>query len=104
MTDESDRLRQAREMAGLGSAADAARRLGMDYPTYAAHENGTRGFNKDQAAKYARAFRINILWLLYGLGTPGGVGLEQQVLELPPEKRKQFYDFLKWLRESKAAS
>ena len=98
MTEESNRLRQARELAGFTSAADAARRLGMDYPTYAGHENGARGFNKDQAARYARAFRINILWLLYGLGTPRGVGLDQQVLELPPEKRQQVYDFMEYLR------
>ena len=98
MTDENDRLKQARINAGFETAADAAKRMGIDYPTYAAHENGSRGFDKDQARHYASTFKINVLWLLYGLGFPQGQSIEQKLLALPPEYRKQVVDFLEYLK------
>jgi transcriptional regulator with XRE-family HTH domain len=64
--DISDRLRQARLDAGYASAAEAARRLGMAYPTYAAHENGTRQPKKEEIERYARHFRKSFMWLLTG--------------------------------------
>lgn len=60
------RLRDAREQAGFGTAADAMR--AFDWPgVYNQHENGTRGFSK-HAGKYASAYRVREEWLRYGVG------------------------------------
>jgi phage repressor protein C with HTH and peptisase S24 domain len=64
----SARLRRARERAGFETPADAARNFGWIYPTYAAHENGQRGYKTEEARKYARAFGVNSGWLMTGEG------------------------------------
>lgn len=61
-----DRLRAARLRAGYGKAVDAARAFGWEPPTYHAHENGTRGLTARAAEKYARAYRVQPSWLLFG--------------------------------------
>jgi hypothetical protein len=67
------RLTEARKAAGYGSAADAARALGVKYPTYAGHENGSRGL-RGSLEKYARKFGVSVDWLLTGKGDgPGKV-------------------------------
>lgn len=58
-----ERLRQAREAAGYASAAAAARALGVPYPTYAGHENGSRGL-RGNLETYARRFGVSTDWLL----------------------------------------
>jgi phage repressor protein C with HTH and peptisase S24 domain len=68
MQNISDRLRQARIDAGFADAADAAASLGIKYPTYAAHENGSRGFGRTKAELYARKFKVSLEWLLTGKG------------------------------------
>jgi DNA-binding XRE family transcriptional regulator len=98
MSDESDRLRRARARAGFASAADAARRLNLHYPTYAAHENGSRGFSKQSARRYATAFKINVQWLLYGLGDPTGKSIEQTILALPDEYRRQVVEYIDYIK------
>ena len=61
------RLKVARKAAGFDGAADAARALDMKYPTYAGHENGSRGLKKN-LERYARFFRVSMEWLLTGRG------------------------------------
>jgi len=39
----------------------------MAYPTYAGHENGSRGLQKN-LARYAQFFRVSVDWLLRGRG------------------------------------
>ncbi|UWQ16137.1 helix-turn-helix transcriptional regulator [Jannaschia sp. M317] len=74
MNDIHTRLRVARETAGYETAADAARRLGMKVPTYTGHENGSRGIKADTIRSYARAFKVDEQWLLFGKGRgPGAV-------------------------------
>lgn len=68
MMTAADRLREARERAGFASASDAARALGVNYSTYAGHENGSRGLKSDQAELYARKFKVTLDWLLTGRG------------------------------------
>jgi len=63
------RLRKAREHAGFDSAADAAARFGWVPSTYAAHENGQNGYAND-AAKYAKAFKTSVAFLLEGERQP----------------------------------
>lgn len=68
MTDTAIRLRHAREAAGYATAGDAAKAFGWPYPTYAAHENGSRGLKPDLIRRYAKAFRVSAHWLLDGAG------------------------------------
>jgi repressor LexA len=60
------RLKQARIDAGIDSVKDAASRLGVPYPTYAAHENGSRAFDASTAAFYARRYKVTLDWLVAG--------------------------------------
>lgn len=66
MNEPFERLRKAREDAGFSSAANAAKRLGVPYQTYAAHENGNRAFKAELASRYAAAFKVEPEWLLFG--------------------------------------
>lgn len=68
--DPNERLKTARERAGFETVADAARRFGWPIVTYRHHENGTRGFRRDSALRYARAFRVSPEWILFGTGGP----------------------------------
>lgn len=88
MTDKAGRLRQARKAAGFETLADAARYLGVKYPTYAGHENpnspGT--FQTEAAELYARKFKVSLDWLLTGRGDMRGQGVipaEIEVAGLP---------------------
>lgn len=77
------RLKMAREMAGYRSAADAAKRLGVNSKTYTAHENGTRGMKMHSVDHYAKFFKVSKAWLLTGTGEPAKTN---NILQLPPPK------------------
>lgn len=86
MSDRSTRLMQARQAAGFETVADAARYLGVKYPTYAGHENGSAGFRADSADLYARKFKVSLDWLLTGRGSMSSKGVipaEIEVAGLP---------------------
>lgn len=88
VNDKAERLRQARERAGYRSAANAARALGVSYPTYVAHENpnAPTSFRADSAERYARKFKVNLEWLLTGRGELTGdtvAPLQMDVVGLP---------------------
>lgn len=68
METPNQRLIRVRERR-YPSASDAARAMGMPVPTYAAHENGSRGLTLDAAERYARFFRISLDWLATGRGS-----------------------------------
>ncbi len=63
-----ERLQTARRHAGFDSAADAAAALGVPYPTYAGHENGSSGFRSEKGELYARRFKVRFEWLMRGRG------------------------------------
>lgn len=67
---EAARLRQVRLRRGYKTATDAARAFGWVKSTYLAHENGTRGYKRSDAKKYAMAFRVAVSWLLNGEAEP----------------------------------
>lgn len=71
-TPESDRLLKARKSAQISGPAEAAAAMGISRFTYTQHENGTRGFKKDSAARYAKKFRVSLEWLLTGKGDMKG--------------------------------
>ena len=79
------RLRQARELAGYKTATDAARSLRIAQQTYLSHEAAQNGFARS-AARYAGFFRVDLKWLLTGVGTPRGRSIESEIMGLPPEK------------------
>ena len=57
---------KARRMAGYRSARAASHALRAKPATYAAHENGSRGFGIDDARRYAKLFRVSPGWILTG--------------------------------------
>ena len=65
----AERLRAARKDAGFRSAAEAANQHGWTPPTYAAHENGTRGIKIEDIEKYAKAFRTDPCGIAFGVET-----------------------------------
>lgn len=82
----ASRLRKARENAGFGTVAEAARSLGVNYQTYAGHENGNSGFKSPAAQLYSRKFKVSLDWLLTGRGEMRGQGVipaEIEVAGLP---------------------
>jgi len=97
------RLRQARKAAGFESAADAARALGIPYPTYAGHENGSRDKFIGNLDLYARRFNVRSEWLRTGNGPmkTGKKPLVQEVYdELPPEKQAEVIRYMQFLKTS----
>lgn len=80
------RLAEARKRAGYETVADAARSLGVKYPTYAGHENGSAGIRHPVAERYARKFKVSLEWLLTGRGdmiAQGVAPAEMEVSGLP---------------------
>lgn len=63
-----ERLEEARLKAGYETVTEAAEALGVKYPTYAGHENGTTGLRLEPAMKYARKFKVSLDWLVTGKG------------------------------------
>lgn len=66
MSTPSDRLRQARKDAGYPTATAFAEAVGVNRNTYLQHENGTRAYDVDDAALYARRAKTTPEHLLYG--------------------------------------
>ena len=77
-TTAAERLKQAREEAGFGSAAAFARATDAAEATYRSHENGTRDLTIAAAKRYARGLKRSWEWLMFGaafpLAAPGGAG------------------------------
>ncbi|SFG92599.1 Helix-turn-helix [Methylobacterium gossipiicola] len=66
--DKHGRLKDARQRH-YRTAKEAAEALGSPYGTYSGHESGSRGFSNEEAARYARFFRVRLDWLLFGTGS-----------------------------------
>ncbi|NNM75024.1 LexA family transcriptional regulator [Enterovirga aerilata] len=52
------------------TASDAARAMGVPIPTYAGHENGSRGLTRATAERYAAFFKVAPEWMVFGRGAP----------------------------------
>jgi len=81
-SDLAKRLVEARRAAKFETVADAVRFLGVAYPTYAGHENGSSGFRAKTAELYARKFKVSLDWLLTGRGDMRGQGVVPAETEL----------------------
>ena len=64
--DIGDRLRKARIDAGFKTAKSASDYLDVPYPTYAGHENGSRGIKASELRQYADVFSVSESWLRFG--------------------------------------
>lgn len=91
-----------RHLAKIESAAEAARKLRLKYATYAAHENGTRGMGADEAARYAKAYKIDREWLVWGTGNPRGASIMDKMAQLDPERRMAAESHIEWLLSQQA--
>lgn len=102
MESPHERLQRARELARFETAADAAKAMGVRYPTYAGHENGSRGFRK-RAERYAAFFQVDLTWLLTGRGQPRSESLQGRILALSPEGQRTVRDMIELLEEREAS-
>jgi len=68
MTTVPERLRKARLAASFGSATEAAKAHGWNLNSYWSNENGHRPMSRTRAVDYARAYKVNVEWLLTGQG------------------------------------
>lgn len=82
------RLTAARKSAGFDTAKQAADALGIRYPTYAGHENGSSGFRRDTAAFYAKRFGVSLDWLITGRGEMKGLKDDPQVMRIAERFRQ----------------
>lgn len=85
MQEMHQRLAAARAKAGYSGPTEAAHALGEKPPTYLGHENGSRGFGRTKADKYARKFNVSLEWLITGRGPRerrSGPGSERKMVDL----------------------
>lgn len=68
MSEQHDRLRQARIAAGFKRQAEAARRFNFNPNTYKSNENGAMPFSYASAQDYGKAFGVEAEWLYAGTG------------------------------------
>lgn len=107
LDDPDQRLVWAREQAKFETATDAARRFHWNENTYRSHENGQRGLSKKAAAKYAKAFKVPVGWLLYGEGamtTPIDPELKTLWDNFTPAMRRRAIRVLRALSEEQEAA
>ena len=96
------RLRRARQIDGrFKGPTEAARALRIEPPTYLGHENGARGF-KAQAPRYAGFYKVDLKWLITGVGSPRGAPVEARILSLDPEQQKQVMGAIELFESLKA--
>lgn len=67
-TTTGERLREARIAAGYRSAAAAARALNEHPQNVVDHEADRRGLSPEKAANYARLYKVNVSYILFGEG------------------------------------
>jgi len=95
------RLVEARTKRKPGmSAPEAADAMHLPYPTYKSHENGSRGAPKGAVDRYARFYRVDRRWLMFGEGTMDGK--PDRVLEgLDDDDKAEVMRFIDFVRSRK---
>lgn len=68
--------------------------MGVPAGTYSGHENGNRGYDKDDGAKYAKFYKVAPLWLLYGFGNPRGPDIVEKMIALSTRRRAAAEDYI----------
>lgn len=95
------RLIEARTTRKPGmSAPEAADAMRIPYPTYKSHENGSRGATKTAVDRYARFYRVDRRWLMFGEGSMDGK--PDRVLEgLDDDDKAEVLRFIDFVRSRK---
>jgi len=90
MATPGERLRRARIDAGYRSASSAAKLHGWTISTFIAHENGQNHFDAAQAEIYAKAFKTQAEFLMFGrnINSTALPGIDRQLLQLPADDAK----------------
>lgn len=81
------KLRRARAFAGFRNANAAARKFGWSFPTYAAHENGTRSITVDRIVTYGAAFNANLTELMFDRQSDVALSIEEFAGTAQPPKQ-----------------
>lgn len=95
-----ERLQHARRLAGYDNATAAADALGVVRATYYGHENGSRGF-LDDAARYAKFFKVSYEWLTTGRGEPEP-SIEARIRALAPDEQAEIARYIEYVENRKA--
>jgi len=93
----ADRLRSAREMAGL-SQAQVARILHMHRPTISEIEAGRRKVSADELRRLADLYEVDIVWLAGSVSTTDQPRIELAARELAKLKDDDLDRVLRLLR------
>lgn len=80
MSEMHERIRRARIAAGFNTASEAADRLGMKHHAYRHYESGYRVPPTSRLEDIARAFKVDIQWLVAGKGDKKTDVVEMQEL------------------------
>ncbi|HDZ21844.1 MAG TPA: XRE family transcriptional regulator [Phycisphaerae bacterium] len=102
----ADRLRSAREMAGL-SQAQVARILHVHRPTITEMEAGRRKVSADELRQLAELYEVDIAWLAGSQSTENQPGVELAARELAKLKKDDLdrvLQLLQSLRRGKGAA
>jgi len=68
--ERAKRLVEARKAAGFTGPKAVCDQFGWPINNYKAHESGRNGFGIADAKKYAKAYKVSLKWLQFGIGTP----------------------------------
>lgn len=74
--ERAKRLLEARKAAGYGGVKSASAAGGWNVNKYKAHESGRNGFGISDAKRYAKAYKVSLNWLFFGIGLPEDIDTE----------------------------
>jgi SOS-response transcriptional repressor LexA len=77
------RLKEARKKAGFDGPKSVSDRLGVNVNSYKAHEQGRNGFGLSDAQEYAKAFKVSLQWLNFGIGSPDDLPADSPAVAAP---------------------
>jgi len=93
----AERLRAAREQAGL-SQGQVAAKLGMQRPTISEIEAGRRKVTAEEAGTFAALYDVSVAWLINGHEEDVDPSIELAARELAKLKREDLDTLLHLLR------
>jgi transcriptional regulator with XRE-family HTH domain len=101
--DVADRLRLAREQAGL-SQGQVAEHLGVHRPAISEIEAGRRKVSAEELARLAALYDVSAAWLLEGPGDEGDAAVELAARELRKLKPEDLDSILRLLKSMRRAA
>ncbi|MFC3071513.1 S24 family peptidase [Shinella pollutisoli] len=78
------RLAAARIHSKIGGIRKVSKHFGWNENKYKSHESGRNGFGIADAKRYAKAFKVNLKWLQFGIGQPDDADAEPvSIVDVP---------------------